>query len=261
MTKGSGNGYKSYVICTSPRSGSTLLCKLLAATGQAGNPASHFHDPSLEEWLRYFALDGRQYENETEQLEAVFAAARKKGTCGTGLFAVRLQRGSFSFFSTKLKQLYPGLDCDVDRFEAAFGKTLFIHLTRPDKVAQAVSLVKATQSGLWHKAPDGTELERLSEPGEPVYDEDEIARQVDLMTDYERQWADWFEVEKIEPLRITYDDLSNDREAVLVRVFEGLGLDTGAARGIDLPVAKLADHVNREWMVRYRTAKTQTSSG
>ncbi|MBT6203829.1 MAG: sulfotransferase, partial [Rhodospirillaceae bacterium] len=41
--------YQSYVICTSPRSGSTLLCSLLAATGLAGNPCSHFHDPSISE--------------------------------------------------------------------------------------------------------------------------------------------------------------------------------------------------------------------
>ncbi|MEM1201062.1 MAG: Stf0 family sulfotransferase, partial [Pseudomonadota bacterium] len=31
-------GFDAYVICTSPRSGSTLLCKLLAPTGIAGKP-------------------------------------------------------------------------------------------------------------------------------------------------------------------------------------------------------------------------------
>ena len=36
--------FEAYVICTSPRSGSTLLCKLLVATGVAGLPASHFHE-------------------------------------------------------------------------------------------------------------------------------------------------------------------------------------------------------------------------
>ena len=39
--------YESYVLCTSPRSGSTLLCKLLAATGVAGNPDSYFHRPAV----------------------------------------------------------------------------------------------------------------------------------------------------------------------------------------------------------------------
>src|SRR3954467_13591327 len=32
----------SYLVCATPRSGSTLLCELLAATGVAGRPAEHF---------------------------------------------------------------------------------------------------------------------------------------------------------------------------------------------------------------------------
>ncbi|MEO9530108.1 MAG: Stf0 family sulfotransferase, partial [Roseibium sp.] len=203
--------------------------------------------------LRYFQLDDEVFDTETEQLKAVFSAAWKKGTNGTGLFGLRLQRGSFAFFSEKLRHLHPGPDSDVGRVEAAFGKTLFIHLTRGDKLAQAVSLVKATQSGLWHKAPDGTELERVSEPRAPVYDAEAISRQIELMTAHDRDWAGWFASERIEPLRITYDALSSDPEAVLKRVFARLGLDEAAATGIDLPVAKLADDINREWMDRYRS--------
>lgn len=47
MTPQNDPDYRAYVICTSPRSGSTLLCKLLAATGQAGKPKSYFHKPDL----------------------------------------------------------------------------------------------------------------------------------------------------------------------------------------------------------------------
>jgi LPS sulfotransferase NodH len=43
--------FDSYVICTSPRSGSTLLCKMLTSTGAAGKPDSYFFGTSLEEWL------------------------------------------------------------------------------------------------------------------------------------------------------------------------------------------------------------------
>ncbi|MEM7269766.1 MAG: Stf0 family sulfotransferase, partial [Pseudomonadota bacterium] len=45
--------YASYVICTSPRSGSTLLCSLLKASGVAGAPESLFHEPSVEAWRAY----------------------------------------------------------------------------------------------------------------------------------------------------------------------------------------------------------------
>ena len=150
--------YDSYIICTSPRSGSTLLCKLLAATGVAGNPDSYFHRPSISDWLADLGLTRKRSVPERELLEAIFRAAIAKGTLGTGIFGLRLQRHSFDFFTEKLAVLYPEHSNDVERFQAAFGRTLFVHLTRRDKVAQAVSYVKAQQTGLWHAAPDGTEL-------------------------------------------------------------------------------------------------------
>ena len=109
-----------------------------------------------------------------ELLEAIFRTAIVKGTLDTGIFGLRLQRHSFDFFIKQLLLLYPAHSNCVERFQAAFGQTLFVHLTRRDKVAQAVSYVKARQTGLWHAAPDGTELERLSPPQKPAYDAGEI---------------------------------------------------------------------------------------
>jgi LPS sulfotransferase NodH len=44
----------------------------------------------------------------------------------------------------------------------------------PGKGSEAVSLVEAEQTGLWHVAPNGTELERTSSPSGPVYNAGEI---------------------------------------------------------------------------------------
>jgi len=137
--------YDSYIICTSPRSGSTLLCKLLAATGVAGNPDSYFHRPSISDWLADLGLTQKASVPERELLEAIFRAVIAKGTLDAGIFGLRLQRHSFDFFTEKLAVLYPEHSNDAERFQAAFGRTLFVHLTRRDKVAQAVSYVKAQQ--------------------------------------------------------------------------------------------------------------------
>ena len=162
--------HDSYIICTSPRSGSTLLCKLLASTGVAGKPDSHFHEPSLERWLDYYDLRPDPAVSKKQRLSMIFAAAISEGSADTGIFGLRLQRHSFAFFMKQLAVLHPESDGEYGRFQAAFGRTLFVHLTRTDKVAQAVSYVKAQQTGLWHMAPDGTELERLAPPKDPVYD-------------------------------------------------------------------------------------------
>jgi LPS sulfotransferase NodH len=200
--------YDSYVICTSPRSGSTLLCKLLAATGVAGNPDSYFHRPSISGWPEDLGLARDPSAPDCELVEAIFRTAIAKGTLDTGIFGLRLQRHSFDFFTKQLLVLYPGRSTCVERFQAAFGRTLFVHLTRRDKVAQAVSYVKARQTGLWHAAPDGTELERLSPPQEPAYDANEIRTSLEEMTAHDDGWERWFAASGINPLRITYEGLS-----------------------------------------------------
>jgi len=242
----------SYVICTSPRSGSTLLCKLLAQTGIAGNPDSYFHQPSISAWLDDLELTVDSSLPERDVLAAIFKAAIAEGSLDTGMFGVRLQRHSFDFFTEKLAVLHPGYASDVERLRAAFGPTSFIYLMREDKVEQAISLVKAQQTGLWHRAPDGTELERLAPPQEPTYDGDALRAQFDELTAYERDWESWFETENIEPLRLTYEGLSEAPKETLGKVLEHLGLDARAANGVTPDVAKLADGTNRDWAARFR---------
>lgn len=245
--------YDSYVICTAPRSGSTLLCKLLAATGVSGNPGSHFHEPSISDWLDYFDLAPGSSLTEREVLAEIFRAAVSKGSLATGMFGLRLQRHSFDFFAQKLAILHAGLSSDAERFQAAFGRTLFVHLTRGDKVEQAVSYVKARQTGLWHAAPDGTELERLSPPQEPAYDAGEIRARFEEVTTYDDDWAGWFVTERIDPLRISYESLSTDPIGTLQRMLDRLGLDREAAADVSPGVAKLADRTSRDWVARFRS--------
>lgn len=244
--------YESYIICTSPRSGSTLLCDLLSATGVSGKPASLFHQPSIAAWLEYYGLTDNMFTSNEDRLQAIFRAAHHKGSGDTGMFGLHLQRASFEFFIQQLKVLHPHSAGDAERIRATFGRTLFIHLTRCNKLDQAISYVKAQQSGLWHKAPDGTELERLSPPSPPEFDFDAIAGELARMTAFDDQWHAWFEVEAIYPLRLHYEALSQDPIAILRNVLGALRVDANAAKGIAPGVAKLADGVNAQWAEMYR---------
>lgn len=244
--------FQSYVICTSPRSGSTLLCRLLREVGDAGLPDSHFHEPLLEKWFGYYGFRKDDFSTQKDALKAVFHSAYEHGKGAGQVFGLRLQRHSFNFFIEQLSILYPSIPSDKLRMEAVFGSTLFVHLTRENKLDQAISYVKAKQSGLWHKAPDGTELERLSEPKELVYDAAAIAAQLELSDQMETQWEAWFEDEKIKPLRITYDELSAAPYATLMRVLQALGLEHEPKAEVTPPVAKLADATNQEWAERFR---------
>ncbi|WP_118133114.1 Stf0 family sulfotransferase [Oceanicella sp. SM1341] len=243
---------RSCIICTSPRSGSTLLCRLLQATGRAGLPDSHFHEPSLAAWAEDYGLAPESFPDDRALTAAVLKAAIARGSGDTGCFGLRLQQHSFGFFMERLGALFPQAGSDAERLRAAFGETLFIHLTREDKLAQAVSRLKAEQTGLWHRRADGSELERLSAPRPPAYDAAAIAAHVADMTAADAAWEAWFAAQGITPLRLTYDALSRAPQAVLAQVLGALGLDPALAEGVAAPTARLSDALSAEWIARFR---------
>lgn len=102
-------------------------------------------------------------------------------------------------------------------------------------------------------APDGTEIERLSEPKEPAYDAAAISSQIELPEQLETEWQTWFRSEDITPLHVTYDELSASAYATLMRVLKALGLEHEQKSEISPPTAKLADATNREWVERFRS--------
>lgn len=242
---------KSYVICTSPRSGSTMLCKMLEATNVAGNPGSHFHVPSFDHWLNKYDLKSDDFCSRKEALEAVLTAAISHGTGNTDVFGLRLQRGSFAFFIEQLRFLYPQGQTDVDRIKFAFGTTHFIYLTRQDKLDQAISYIRAQQSGLWHRRADGSELERLEASRNQGFDRVAIKEQMEEFAVYDREWRAWFHEQSIDPIEITYETFANNPQKALREILKALGKDAGIADQVQTQTAKLADNINKHWREKF----------
>ncbi|UVK40107.1 sulfotransferase [Mesorhizobium sp. AR10] len=243
--------FDGYIICGTPRTGSTLLCHLLASTKTAGNPHSFYRRQDVSEWAEDWNLPDRNTMNELEFNAAYLNAAIAAGTGGTGVFGLRLMRENLDELSAILDQIFPGLSSDKARFERAFGHVLYIHLSRENKLAQAVSLVKAEQTGLWHIAPDGTEIERLAPAREPQYDFARIKRQFTELETYDAAWNIWFEEQRITPLRVGYERLSSNPAATLVLICEALGVQVPNADDVRPGVAKLSDETSLDWMRRY----------
>ena len=251
------SAYTCYILCTSPRSGSTLLCSLLRATGVAGHPASWFHEPSLEDWAEDLGVTPGAF-NEKKLIAELIAAAKIRGCGGGDLFGLRLQRQSADFFLRTLRILHPAATSDRQRIERCFGPTRFLHLTRPCKIEQAISYVIAQQSGLWHRAADGSELERLAPPRTPSYDPAALAKWENTFTRYDQAWDDWFSREGITPLRLTYENLARDPSSGLRQVLSALGLDTRLAAAVRPGLMKLADETSRDWQARYQRERGET---
>ena len=127
-------GYKSYIICTSPRRGSTLLCQLLTNTNVAGVPNSYVHKPSLTNWMEVHGIAPNSLDNRSETLGAVLKKAHKTGPAETGMFRLKLQGGSLNYLMDQLKLLHPEPNSDVERLNTTFGEAAFIFLSRKNKL-------------------------------------------------------------------------------------------------------------------------------
>src|SRR4051812_21324718 len=100
---------QSYLVAATPRSGSTLLCELLAGTGVAGRPAEYFehlHATGLPRQPRqYFdGLDDPEVVDllaptvpgapvTAEAFRERFEAALREGTTPNGVFAAKVMWG------------------------------------------------------------------------------------------------------------------------------------------------------------------------
>lgn len=241
--------YQTLILCSAPRSGSTMLCDLLSGTGVAGEPHSFFRRQSITEYRKKFGLPPEVVPGiDQPYLEAVVRA----GTGETGMFGLRLMWETLAELSAALDGMFPRLAGGAARLERAFGRILYLHLTRTDKVAQAVSLVKAQQTGLWHRYANGEERERTAPPKPPQYDRALLAEQIAALEASDAGWTDWFAAEGISPIRVTYEALGADPRSELAKVLRALGQNVALAERASIVSGKLANAESVAWAERYR---------
>ena len=229
-----------------------MLCDLLAATGVAGAPDSFFMQDIDPVWARQWGLPEYRAPDDAAANAAYLRAAIRAGSAGTGRFGLRLMQSDLGRLCDRIDTVYPGLPTDAARLQRAFGDTLYIRLARADRLAQAVSMVMAEQTGLWHIAPDGTELERLSPPQTPEYDFDRIAAKLAQLEQADADWLDWFEAQGIEPLQIAYEDLAARPGEQIGRICSALGVSVPSDVSLQPTVAKMPAAQNQIWIARFR---------
>jgi LPS sulfotransferase NodH len=259
----------SYLVCATPRSGSTLLCHALDQTGVAGHPQEYFEalsrsglprrpheyfDPerhaNIVERLAFREMpDGMAKPNplwHPETYDEYLAWALEEGTTPNGVFGAKLMWGYLGDFS----QLLRGIEGMAERplpdlLARAFPGLRYVQITRENKIRQAVSLWKAVQTQAW-KAGD-----EVSRAVEPVFSFRAINYLVRLLTAHDASWDAYFLGLGYEPLKLTYEELAESTDAVIRRVLEHLGIP--APDDLTVPAPRLsqqADEVSEDWVRR-----------
>ncbi len=206
---------RGYAICTTPRSGSSWLCRLLESTGVLGRPAEYFRtaDQAGEGFDDYPTDPALQLERVLER------GATDNGVYGVKICSWQLVIAQGADFADRL----PDLE--------------FVLLERADILGQAISLSRAWQTDRW----EATMAERAA----PAFDAGRIRGCLDEILDGQRAWREWFAGRGIAPRHLVYEDC-------LRHPFGAIGAIAAlvdAEPGVRLEIQR--DHVTQEWRERY----------
>ena len=247
---------RAYLVCATPRSGSTLLCELLRATGVAGAPLEHF------ETLRHSGLprQPREYfdglsdsavvdrlpplqppQPAAEDPERWWGRVLEQGSTENGVWAGKIMWGHTEDFVARVSPL-TGADSLQGALVALLGDVRLVFVTRADTVAQAVSLWRAVQTEEWRDGSGGS--------GEAEYSFEGIDHLVRQLRDHDEAWRHWFAEAGWSPHVIAYEELNADPQAVAEGALKFLGLSGDVP---DPPTSRQSDDRSARWIERYRS--------
>jgi LPS sulfotransferase NodH len=244
--------YNAYILCGTPRSGSTLLCEMLWATRAAGRPNSFFRELDIAEWADAWGVPHPHSFDDAAFDRAYLKAMVREGSAQTGIFGIRIMWASMADAERRLGRALGRTGDLTELFALAFGQPLYLHVTRKDKVAQAISRVRAEQSGVWHLTADRNVLEGTHAPGPTVYDHNRIAALVAELEEHDPAWEKFFTERAVEPMRLEYESTVADPQKALRQVLQRLGADPALADDIEVPTAKMGDGTSEQWARRFR---------
>jgi LPS sulfotransferase NodH len=273
----------SYLICATPRSGSTLLCDALEGTGIAGHPAEHFEvlletgqprqprdyfqrsndpevwalldDPEFRDILGEYG--GRYSEHPARRdptwrppdFEALLEDALREGTTENGVLGTKIMWAYFRDF-VRLARRTRGLEdvrpCDVPGAVLP-NLRLFVWIRRRDTARQAVSLWKALQTQQWRRDSD----EYLGEQG--LRFSFAAVNHLKLRIDeHNAAWQGFCDGCREEPLKVVYEDLVEDYEGTVLRLLDGIGIPIPENFAVEEPrMKRQADELSEEWVRLY----------
>jgi LPS sulfotransferase NodH len=235
----------SYLICTTPRTGSYLLCEALRCTGIAGNPNEYFSGGYQQYWAPQWGTRG---------YPAFLRRATRVGTTANGVFGVKVHAMQFEHFVRQVAEK-PTVPIAKRRalLERWFPDPRYVWLRRSNRLRQAISYARAVQTKIWWDADEAPGPYDTPRPEALAFNRDLIERSLVQMKHWDSKWGRYFDAHGLDPLVLTYEDLVRDTEGALRQVIAHLGLER--PRDFELPPSQFrrqADAITEEWLARYK---------
>lgn len=247
---------KSIVLCSTPRSGSTLVCEQLTCTGVFGRPGELFLP-----WLQ--RGEGRPQAFWDRHWKRVLAV----GSTPNGVFGVKVMSSYADAVQARLIRALPDVPANDALYHGLGGDdALFIRLTRQDRLKQAMSRFMIRSTGISHSAggPSAARVKARSvtnDYNEAVeFNAAAVRGILDRIAAEEAWWDDWFAAHtRARVLTITYETVVRD-QSYLAGVAEALGIAP------DFPqpapgLKRLSNHVSKLFIDLYRDVEARMAAG
>jgi LPS sulfotransferase NodH len=286
---------RSYIVCATPRSGSTLVCHALEETGVAGRPEEYFEalrhsgrprrpeeyfvgveDPSIRDHLGERAVGSEPTPRSPLWSRAAYDRylewAFEAGTTPNGVFAAKLMWGYFGDFVSLLRNVPAYRDVPLaELLPTVFPDLTFVRVLRANKVRQAVSLWKAVQTATWREDQANAKAASLEDDDSPPYRTFIEEHRPQLRFHYraiehlleqilieESRWDAFFEHSGIKPVLVLYENFAADYETSTLRLLERLGLSPPDDFDFEPRMKRQSDLVNDDWVTRYSELRLGT---
>ena len=137
----------------------------------------------------------------------------------------------------------------VGFLETVFGHARFIQIKRRDRVAQAVSLVKAELSGRFHSNAEAKCVVTADQ-----YDRERIGMWCDVIGTLDQSLADFAAANRPAPV-FWYEDICADPAGFVDAALETAGLPPANLTATDVGLSVLRDDINAEWIARFNAGR------
>jgi len=227
-----------YLICCSMRTGSTLLEHVLFDAG-AGRPREYLHgnQPGMETYAKY----ARRIYNGNKRRD---------------LMGWRVMWGQLWDQQRKLPHVWGNVPVET-MLDGVIGavdadEVHYIHLTRRDRLRQAVSYIRAQEGNRWYCPEDETPPDVAIPFTKPVIDRVEYL--LGEFPKYDRMWEDYFTARHIAPLRLVYEDMTATPDTIRAtfwQIVDYIGAGVDGDYQVTIPLKKQAGDDVERWIAQY----------
>ncbi len=236
----SGKQRLRYLICSTPRSGSTMLTRILTQTELAGCPEEYLRHDRIGQWTKRFKTNKLNFLSYIEEIE-------KHRTSSNGIFGLKLHYRDYSRLFSSLSKQKVG-----ERWLASHHTIFFVR--RRNKLEQAISLYKAVKSKTW--SIDASIKETKQTAKASLFEPEKISFLIKQILEEEENWIKLLTHLKMDYHEIWYETLTKNTDLTTRQALKLIGIDHSQLATINIMTKRQSDKdslsLKRQFIAHYK---------